>query len=343
MPGLGDGGKEVLFPLADVEMASEFDTDLKIPSTPPPGLLGGKLRKYEKGFSPTTTGLSDSEPLPLYSSSAGVLKKGRRQSSKNRARGGFRKKEVVKFRPLDEVSDDSSDEDSRPAGLGLGPRPWLRSMSSAASSTPTLVDSPNKSQSKSTTGTGAIDRDEDELDYDKEVGRLKAVMKRRGTGTGVAASPGLSDTPTGPPDYSDFEDEEDIVSASTKEEKEGKEWTPGFLKRHRSSASASRSVSGSSNNPSNNPHSLTSSNSNSNPPAVVTASPLTSPPLASMPLAPVPATPSLLLALDRVEKARREAFTTTGLPVSTAISNSNSNSNSHKDDKEGVDTDVDME
>ncbi|KAE9393628.1 hypothetical protein BT96DRAFT_923914 [Gymnopus androsaceus JB14] len=276
------GKHDVLFPLADIEMAPDLD---------PPTKLG----KNDKGFSPTTTAYSDPEPLPLYTyaSTPGVLKKGRRPSKKASIGGAFRKKEVVKFRPLDEVSSgsDSDEEDGRMRRQEQ--RPWLRTMSSATSSTPTLVDSSGlKSQTKSNNSNSGSLREDEELDYEKEVGRLKAAIKRRVSGT---ASPGLSDEAGTPPDYSDFE-EEDIFEQKDGEKE--KEWSPKFLRRqsHRSSAS----------NPKPNP---TPNDPTRSPNPTGAISPLTSPFLAPLPLAPVPATPSLLHALDRVEKARRDAFT----------------------------------
>ncbi|KAE9386011.1 hypothetical protein BT96DRAFT_560577 [Gymnopus androsaceus JB14] len=170
-------------------------------------------------------------------------------------------------------------------------------MSSATSSTPTLVDSSGlKPQTKSNNSNSASLKEDEELDYEKEVGRLKAAIKRRVSRT---ASPGLSDAEAGtPPDYADFE-EEDIVEQKDGEKE--KEWSPKFLRQqsHRSSASKSS-------NPKPNP---TPNDPTRSPNPTGAISPLTSPLLAPLPLAPVPATPSLLHALDRVEKARREAFT----------------------------------
>ncbi|KAE9395098.1 hypothetical protein BT96DRAFT_1022092 [Gymnopus androsaceus JB14] len=266
------GKHDVLFPLADIEMAPDLD---------PPTKLG----KYDKGFSPTTTAFSDPEPLFLYTyaSTPGVLKKGRRPSKKASIGGGFRKKEVVKFRPLDEVSSgsDSDEEDGRMRRQEQ--RPWLRTMSSATSSTPTLVDSSGlKPQIKSNNSNSASLKEDEELDYEKEVGRLKAAIKRRVSGT---ASPGLSDAEAGTPaDYSDFEEEDIVEQKDGAKDNDGeKEWSPKFLRRQ--------------------------SDSHRSPNPTVAILPLTSLFLAPLSLAPVPATPSLLHALDRVEKARRDAFT----------------------------------
>ncbi|KAJ3807090.1 hypothetical protein F5876DRAFT_48779 [Lentinula aff. lateritia] len=223
--------KEVAFPIDDPEL--DLHLDAKYPSSPGPD----KLRKPHPGL---------------------LLKNGRRSSSSRSLSStspGFRKKEMVKFRPLDELS--SSDED--------------------------------------------------ESDHEKERALIRAVRRR--TDPKIrSTSPGLSDTNNtlfGPPDYSDFEDkgdkgrtvgEEDIVSGATRSMSSTPQWTPRFLKQHRCSLSSAHSSA----------HSSPSRTSSSPERTAPLVQQLTS---SVTPLVlPVPATPSLLNALERVEKARNEAY-----------------------------------
>ncbi|KIK69868.1 hypothetical protein GYMLUDRAFT_34258 [Collybiopsis luxurians FD-317 M1] len=261
-------GKDINFPLSDIE-ASQLDVDLKYPHYPPSP--SHKLRRYDSGFSPTSTlTMVNDEPLPLSKSAPGLLKKGGRKSSGGKSinstgslRGnGFRRKEVVKFRPFEAGNLSDSDDD-----------------------------------------------DGKDLDYEKEMGKLKAIKRRttdaprpnsRSSSTGDKDGEGL-------PDYSDFESDgekdksalkEQDIASSIPSSPRTEQWTPGFLKRHRSSQSSTQSEhTAVASNPSavpSFPTHTSSSHSQSSPP--VTA------------LVPVPATPSLLNALDRVEKARHEAY-----------------------------------
>ncbi|KAJ3928656.1 MAG: hypothetical protein NXY57DRAFT_496239 [Lentinula lateritia] len=276
--------KEVAFPIDDGQLG--LDLDAKHHSSPGPG----KLREFDS-ISPFTN--SFDQPPPLYRPHPGLLLKNGRRSSSSRSLSspspGFRKKEMVRFRPLDELS--SSDED--------------------------------------------------ELDHENERARIRAVRRR--TDPKIRSmSPGLSDTDNtsfGPPNYSDFEDkgdkdrtigEEDIVSGALGSMSSTPQWTPRFLKQHRSSLSSAHSSAHSS--PSQTSRSsertaVASSDSHPIPPVLAEASPSLSTPTSTkavpvtqplvQPLTlsvtpplvlPVPATPSLLNALDRVEKARNEAY-----------------------------------
>ncbi|GAW01687.1 hypothetical protein LENED_003297 [Lentinula edodes] len=100
----GNFEKEVAFQIDDAELG--LDLDAEYLSSPGPG----KLRKFDS-TSPFTNSVD--EPLPLYKPHPGLLLKNGRRSSSSRSLSspspGFRKKEMVKFRPLDELS--SSDED----------------------------------------------------------------------------------------------------------------------------------------------------------------------------------------------------------------------------------------
>ncbi|KAJ4479788.1 hypothetical protein C8J55DRAFT_514374 [Lentinula edodes] len=275
--------KEVAFPIDDADLG--LDLDAGYLSSPGPG----KLRKFDS-TSPFINSVD--EPLPLYKPHPGLLLKNGRRSSSSRSLSspspGFRKKEIVKFRPLDELS--SSDED--------------------------------------------------ELDHEKERARIRAVRRR--TDPKIrSTSPDPSDTDNalfGPPDYSDFEEngdkdrtvgEEDIVSGVTRSMSSTPQWTPRFLKQHRSSLSSAHSSAHSS--PSQTSRSsertaVASSNSHPIPPVLAEALPsLSTPTTKALPVTqplvqpltssvtpplvlPVPATPSLLNALHRVEKARNEAY-----------------------------------
>ncbi|KAF7377735.1 hypothetical protein MSAN_00196500 [Mycena sanguinolenta] len=111
-----------------------------------------------------------------------------------------------------------------------------------------------------------------DLDFDKEMARVRAAKK------------GKTDEA---PEYSDFE--EDLTNLPTKDVK-GKDWSPGFLQRHRSGNAVSSTTS---------QHTATSSNPK------------------SPPLGAVPATPSLIKALDRIAVAQKDAFSDTppdGMP-----------------------------
>ncbi|KAJ4466242.1 hypothetical protein J3R30DRAFT_3311152 [Lentinula aciculospora] len=223
--------------LPHMDLQTDMDLDVKYPLSPKSG-FPGKLRQLD-----STAPSADFyvEPLPLYRPVPGLLtkKKGHRSPLSSK---GFRNKEVVKFRPSDELSSSESDEEKN---------------------------------------------NTHELNYGKERTRVR-ILKRRTESHNWSASPNLSDIENisgGPPEYSDFEDEgemtitpqeEDIVAvtiapsippSTPKVNSTEAQWAPGFLKRHPQSQSHS--------------------------------------PLAP---APVPATPSLLNALDRVEKARREAY-----------------------------------
>ncbi|KAJ7740901.1 hypothetical protein DFH07DRAFT_891638 [Mycena maculata] len=202
-----------------------------------------------------------------FTKSPAFLKKGRSVGhARFQARMGGKKRGAVKFRTDGLSSDSDADGENDP--LRSPPhsptvqRPWLRQKMSIASTTPTLVD----------------DSSAKGLDLDKEMGRVRGAKKLRVEGGGA-------------PEYSDFE-EEDVTSLAAS--KDGKEWSPGFLQRHRSGMNA---VSSSASQ-----HTTVHSNSsNSRPP--------TSPPdTRSPPLVPVPATPSLIKALDRIAVAQKDAF-----------------------------------
>jgi len=209
-----------------------------------------------------------------FQKSPAYLKKGRSVGhARFQARMGGNKRGAVKFRPVGEA-DLSSDEDDddplrspplSPTSLKIQ-RPWLRQKMSMASTTPTLVDD-----------SSAKGKD---IDFDKEMSRVRGAKKRNAEGEA--------------PEYSDLE--EDLASLANKhgsENKDGKEWSPGFMKRHRSgtnnvSSSASQRTAVTSSNP---------------------------------PLAAVPATPSLIKALDRIAVAQKDAFSSTdGMPNTSAPS-----------------------
>lgn len=191
--------------------------------------------------------------------SAGFLKKGRsRQGGHARfhAIKPKRCREAVKFRPLCEDELLTSDEDSDGNdGLATPPRrPWLTQKASMASSSPTLIGDGIK-------GGG------EEIDYEKEIKMLKSRNLGAGLGEGEV------------PEYSDYE--EDVTSSKPQQ---ADDWSPGFMKRHRSANAASA---------------VSSSGSQR---TAVNATP------GSPPLGAVPATPSLIKALDRVALAQQAAF-----------------------------------
>jgi hypothetical protein len=123
-------------------------------------------------------------------------------------------------------------------------------------STATLVDDASSSSK------GGKDKG---IDFEKEMGRVKANKTRDEA-----------------PEYSDFE--EDVTNLANP--KDSKEWSPGFLQRHRSGRSGTTNTTSQ--------RTSTSNNSKRTP----------QPP----PLVPVPATPSLIKALDRIAVAQKDAF-----------------------------------
>ncbi|KAJ6467007.1 hypothetical protein C8R45DRAFT_1020804 [Mycena sanguinolenta] len=149
-----------------------------------------------------------------FQQSPPCLKKGRSVGHERfQARMGGKKRGAVKFRPVGEPglsSDEDDDDPLSPMSPTKAPRPWLRQKMSMASTT-TLVDD---------TSTKGKD-----LNFDKEMGRVRAA-KRRNTDEA--------------PEYSDFE--EDLTSLSTKDGKD-KHWSPGFLQRHRSGNAVSSTTS----------------------------------------------------------------------------------------------------
>ncbi|KAJ7254711.1 hypothetical protein B0H12DRAFT_553899 [Mycena haematopus] len=198
-----------------------------------------------------------------FQQSPAFLKKGRSVGHERfQARMAGKKRGAVKFRPVGEgglSSDEDEDDPLSPMSPTKAPRPWLRQKMSMASTT-TLVDN-----------ASAKDKD---IDFNKEMGRVHGAKKRN---TDEA------------PEYSDFE--EDLTSLATKDGKD-KDWSPGFLQRHRSGVNAVSST--------------TSQRT------AVTSSNPKSPPLGA-----VPATPSLIKALDRIAVAQKNAFSDTpadGMP-----------------------------
>ncbi|KAG7445605.1 uncharacterized protein BT62DRAFT_166250 [Guyanagaster necrorhizus] len=193
--------------------------------------------------------------------SPGFLKKARLKNN-NRARFHARmveckrNREAVKFRPLDQLESGSdSEEDGLKAKPLTGGRPWLKQSHSTTSTPPTLVGDSE---------TDAKIRLPDDIDYDKEIqklGQLKRKNVTNGLGEGEV------------PDYSDHE--EDLTGVSQR--KPDAEWSPGFIKRYRSSKT------------------LSSSRGT----AVESPSP---------PTGAVPVTPSLIKALDRIAMAQKDAF-----------------------------------
>ncbi|KAJ7472228.1 hypothetical protein B0H11DRAFT_2282799 [Mycena galericulata] len=211
-----------------------------------------------------------------FQQSPAFLKKGRSVGHQRfKARMPTKKRGGIKFRPVGgaDLSSDEDDDDpftSPPLSPTSGKvqRPWLRQKMSMASSSPTLVDD-SSSKGK-------------DIDFEKEMGRVRGAKKRTLEGE--------------VPEYSDYE--EDLTSLATKDgnkDKDGKEWSPGFLQRHRSAATNLGSSAGSAHT------GVTSSNSK------------------SPPLGAVPATPSLIKALDRIAVAQKDAFTPTeGIPSAGA-------------------------
>ncbi|KAJ7083717.1 hypothetical protein B0H15DRAFT_911772 [Mycena belliarum] len=198
-----------------------------------------------------------------FQQSPACLKKGRSVGPARfqaRMGGNKRGRGAVKFRPVGEVGLSSDeDEDDNPLRSPLGSptspklqRPWLREKMSMASTTPTLVDD------ASVKGK--------DLDFDKEIERVRGAKNR-----------GREEAP----EYSDYE--EDVTATKHKDNKAGdKNWSPGFLQRHRSGTGA---------------HSSASQRT------AVSASATSSAPLGA-----VPATPSLIKALDRIAVAQKDAF-----------------------------------
>ncbi|KAJ7206457.1 hypothetical protein C8J57DRAFT_1404318 [Mycena rebaudengoi] len=194
-----------------------------------------------------------------FQQSPGFLKKGRSVGpARFQARMGGKKRDGVKFRPVGQEGL-SSDEDDDPFSPPLSPtdpkhqRPWLRQKSSMASTAHTLVDDvPSKGK---------------DIDFDKEMRRVRGAKKRNADDA---------------PEYSDYE--EDLTSLATKQHGDkDKDWSPGFLKRHRSGATSTSLGT-----------TVNSANSK------------------SPPLGAVPATPSLIHALDRIAVAQKDAFTHSG-------------------------------
>nr|GAT58856.1 predicted protein [Mycena chlorophos] len=143
-----------------------------------------------------------------FQQSPAFLKKGRSVGhARFKARMAGKKRDGVKFKPVDGHSSDDEDEDDPLNSPPLSPtskvpRPWLRQKMSMSSTTPTLVDD--------VTSKGK------DLDFDKEMKRVRKAKK------GDA------------PDYSDFE--EDVTNVGAKDD--GGDWKPGFLKRHTSAANS---------------------------------------------------------------------------------------------------------
>jgi hypothetical protein len=204
--------------------------------------------------------LRNHEPYEFQQSPA-FLKKGRSVGHERfQARMGGKKRGcAVKFRPVGGDPGLSSDEDEEgdplsPMSPTKAPRPWLRQKMSMASTT-TLVDD-----------ASAKGKD---IDFDKEMGRVYGAKKR------------IADRDEAP-EYSDYE--EDVTNLASRDGKD-KEWSPGFLKRHRSGVNAVSSTASQRT-------AVASSKSDSRAP----------------PLGAVPATPSLIKALDRIAVAQKDAF-----------------------------------
>ncbi|KAJ7040825.1 hypothetical protein C8F04DRAFT_1082291 [Mycena alexandri] len=201
-----------------------------------------------------------------FTQSPAFLKKGRSVGpARFKARAGTKKRGAVKFQPVNGEDGLSSDDDDdelplSPTGAKVQ-RPWLRQKMSVASTTPTLVDD-----------ASAKGRD---LDFDKEMQRVRGAKGRNFDSEA--------------PEYSDYE--EDLTSLANKDlSRKDKEWSPGFLKRHRDGANAVSSTG-----------SQRTAVSSSNTKAA--------------PLGAVPATPSLIKALDRIAIAQKDAFSSAdGMP-----------------------------
>ncbi|KAK0221493.1 hypothetical protein IW262DRAFT_1374225 [Armillaria fumosa] len=222
--------------------------DLVFPDDDKPGL---HLKLDKSGPSPPDHSSFD------FPQSPGYLKKARSKKV-NQARFHAlckRNREAVKFRPLGQLeSSDSEEDDLKGSPLREG-RPWLKQRPSMTSTTPTLV-----SDSERDTRVKPLD----DIDYDKEILKL-GQLKRKDVVSGL----GEGDVP----EYSDLE--EDLTSVSQR--KTNEEWSPGFIKRYRSSNTPSSS------------HGT----------AVESLSP---------PTGAVPVAPSLMKALDRIALAQKEAF-----------------------------------
>ncbi|KAJ6551495.1 hypothetical protein B0H19DRAFT_1157919 [Mycena capillaripes] len=194
-----------------------------------------------------------------FQQSPAFLKKGRSVGpARFQARAGGKKRGAVKFRPVGgdglTSSEDEDDDPLSPTSPKVQ-RPWLRQKMSMAS-TATLVDEGSPKTK--------------DIDFDKEMGRVRGAKKRHVDGEA--------------PEYSDYE--EDLTNLATKDGGgKDKEWSPGFLKRHRSGANAMSSTASQRT-------AVTSLNSNSKSP----------------PLGAVPATPSLIKALDRIAVAQKDAY-----------------------------------
>ncbi|KAJ6567766.1 hypothetical protein DFH09DRAFT_1314274 [Mycena vulgaris] len=200
-----------------------------------------------------------------FQQSPAFLKKGRSVGpARFQARMAGKKRGAVKFRPVGQegLSSDEDEEDDpfhSPQRSPTSPklqRPWLREKMSMASTTPTLVDD-----------ASAKGKD---LDFDKEIERVRGAKKRHAD-SGEA------------PDYSDYEEDVTSLAAPTGGSKD-KDWSPGFLQRHRSGGNAVSSTAGSQRT------AVSASNTS------------------SAPLGAVPATPSLIKALDRIAVAQKDAF-----------------------------------
>ncbi|KAJ7489469.1 hypothetical protein FB451DRAFT_1024640 [Mycena latifolia] len=197
-----------------------------------------------------------------FQQSPAFLKKGRSVApARFQARMAGKKRGAVKFRPVghDGLSSDEDEEDDpfrSPQRSPTSPklqRPWLRQKMSMASTTPTLVDD-----------ASAKGKD---IDFDKEMERVRGAKKRNADSEA--------------PEYSDYE--EDVTSmGAAKDASKDKDWSPGFMQRHRSAANA-----------------VSSSASQRTAVSSNTKSP---------PLGAVPATPSLIKALDRIAVAQKDAF-----------------------------------
>ncbi|KAK7052380.1 hypothetical protein R3P38DRAFT_2860009 [Favolaschia claudopus] len=202
-----------------------------------------------------------------FQQSPGFLKKGRSvRNERFQARmGGKKRGAAVKFRPIGEdggltSSEDEEDDPLSPLSPTKAPRPWLRQKMSMASTNETLVDDASA---------------KDPLDFEREMGRIKKKTK---WGKDEA------------PEYSDFEEDVTAAKPSHPNRKdEDKEWSPGFMKRHRDRAVSSTASQRTAVNPSSNK---------------------------SPPLGAVPATPSLIKALDRIAVAQKDAFPRDGMPGS---------------------------
>ncbi|CAK5262256.1 unnamed protein product [Mycena citricolor] len=187
------------------------------------------------------------------------LKKGRSVGhARFQAKMGGRKRDGIKFKPLGGESSDEDDLLTSPPGSPKIQRPWLRQKLSMTSTAATLVDDVSSTKSK-------------DLDFEKEMARVR--NKKRSM-----------DGPA--PEYSDLEDDLTQIGSSAGL-KDNKEWSPGFLARHRSGAESSLAPSNASQAPS-----RTSQ-------------------VAPSPQA-VPATPSLIKALDRIALAQTDAFSPKG-------------------------------